>query len=234
MHSSSFYRKTKGWSVHSHAYLGGFSSDAIASVIKNNVPTTLLQTYLQEMRERQIVAGGTGRVLIMFEFGVNATTSNQPETPSKWTQAALDIWNTYSAAWIGLGYPASDLACVGWVSHQIDAADNSSLGSSGNMIAVRAAANQLALANPSMTIVDIKKLLNYNQLLMGTGEIGATGVGSLSTVGKPYYQRISNWPNTGSDFYQHLSGGLISSGSWHPTDGYTLMCNNIIGALLSA
>jgi hypothetical protein len=232
VHSVSMYRKVKGWSVHSHSYLGGFSSDAIATVIGNNLDRITL--LLQEIRERQILAGGSGRVVVMYQFGVNATTTSQPETPAKWVQAAKDIWATYKLAWKNLGYPESDLATVGWVSHQIDAQDNSSLGTGGNLATVRAAANQMAIDNPDMTVVDIKRLFNYNQLLMGTGEIGATGVPALSTVGKPYYQRISNWPNAGSDFYQHLSGGLIGVSTWHPTDGYTAMMNGLVSALLAS
>lgn len=232
VHSVSMYRKVKGWSVHSHSYLGGFSSDAIATVIGNNLDR--IKLLLQEIRERQILAGGSGRVVVMYQFGVNATTTSQPETPTKWVQAAKDIWATYKLAWKNLGYPESDLATVGWVSHQIDAQDNSSLGTGGNLAAVRTAANQMAIDNPDMTVVDIKRLFNYNQLLMGTGEIGATGVPALSTVGKPYYQRISNWPNAGSNFYQHLSGGLIGATTWHPTDGYTAMMNGLVSALLAS
>ena len=103
------------------------------------------------------------------------------------------------------------------------------------MIAVRAAANQMAIDVPDMTVVDIKKLLNYTQLLMGTGDIGAAG-NPVANNGKPYYQRISNWPTSGADFYEHLSGGWTSNVGpvYHPTDGYTIMCNNIINALLSA
>jgi len=233
IHSQSLYRPTKGWSVTAHQYLGGYSSDMIATEVSN---WQNLSLYLRELRERQIAAGGSGRVLLVYQAGVNAATpGNVPENPTKWVNAAKAIWNAYKAAWSGLGYPISDLACCFWCSHQINAADNSSLGAGGNMIAVRAAANQMAIDNPDMTVVDIKRLLNYNQLLMGTGDIGAAG-NPVAGNGKPYYQRINNWPAAGPDFYAHLSGGWTSNVGpvFHPTDGYTLMCNNIIGALLAA
>lgn len=232
--NQSFYRRSKGWSIHSHAYLGGFSSDMIANVVKNNA-TTPIALNLQEIRERQILAGGTGRVLVMYQAGVNQSVGGIQETANKWVTAARDIWNTYKAAWVSLGYPLDDLACCFWCSHQINATDTSNPATvSGNMVAVRAAANQMALDVPDMTVVDIKRLLNYTQLLMGTGEIGAAG-NPVANNGKPYYQRISNWPNAGVDFYEHLSGGLINgTPTWHPTDGYTIMANNILNALLSA
>lgn len=234
--NQSFYRRSKGWSIHSHAYLGGQSSDMIAATIKNNVPLTLMQTHLQEIRERQILAGGTGRVLVMYQAGVNQSTGGIQETATKWVTAARDIWDTYKAAWVSLGYPLDDLACCFWCSHQINSTDTSNPATvSGNMVAVRAAANQMALDVPDMTVVDIKKLLNYQQLLMGTGDIGAAG-NPVANNGKPYYQRINNWPTSGSDFYEHLSGGWTNTVGpvYHPTDGYTIMSNDILNALLSA
>jgi len=234
--NQSFYRRTKGWSIHSHAYLGGQSSDMIASTIKNNVPLTVMQMNLQEIRERQITAGGTGRVLLMYQAGINSSPASGQETASKWVAAARDIWDVYKAAWVSLGYPLEDLACCFWCSHQANSADTSNPTTvPGNMIAVRAAANQMAIDVPDMTVIDIKRLLNYNQLLMGTGDIGAAG-NPVADNGKPYYQRISNWPTSGSDFYEHLSGGWTNTVGpvYHPTDGYTIMCNNILNALLSA
>ena len=235
--NQSFYRRTKGWSIHSHAYLGGYSSDMIAYIVASK-PLDSLKLYLQEIRERQILAGGTGRVLVMYQAGVNQSVQiggPVQETATKWVTAARSIWDTYKQAWTSLGYPLEDLACCFWCSHQTNSADTSSPTTvPGNMIAVRAAANQMAVDVPDMTVVDIKKLLNYTQLLMGTGEIGAAG-NPVANNGKPYYQRISNWPSAGTDFYEHLSGGLIDgTPTWHPTDGYTIMCNNIINALLSA
>lgn len=234
IHSQSFYRRTKGWSLHSHAYLGGFSSDMIASVIVNNVGSTLLQTHLKELRERQILATGSGRVLVVFQFGVNQSTGpTVAETPAKWVQAARDIWTKYKTEWAALGYPDSDLACLCWVSHASNLQDNSSSGSNGNLIAVRAAAIQMALDYPDMTVVDVNQLMSYTDLLMGQNPIGGTGVSALSTYGLPYFQRLSNWPNAGSDFPQHLSGGQISAGVNHPTDGYVLLCGKIVDALFS-
>lgn len=233
--NQSFYRRSKGWSITSHAYLGGFSSDAIASIIVNSVPSTLLKNHLQELRERQILAGGTGRVLVAFQFGVNATASpaNLPETPAKWVQAARDIWTTYKTAWSALGYPSDDLACLCWCSHQTNVNDNSSQGTGGNMVAVRTAANQMALDYPDMTVVDVKQLLPYSKLIMGTGPFGSSGDPDLVMYGLPYYQRIDGWPNAGINFYEHLSGGQISAGVNHPTDGYRVMSEAIISAVLS-
>lgn len=232
--NQSFYRREKGWSITSHAYLGGFSSDAIAGIIVNSVPATLLQSHLQELRERQILAGGTGRVLVMYQAGVNQDSGAQPESASKWVQAARDIWTTYKTAWDALGYPADDLACLFWCSHQMNQSDTSNPQTvTGNMIAVRAAANQMALDYPDMTVVDVKQLLPYSKLIMGTGPINSSGDPDLAMYGLPYYQRVDGWPNAGTNFYEHLSGGQISAGVNHPTDGYRVMSESILSAVLS-
>lgn len=101
------------------------------------------------------------------------------------------------------------------------------------MVAVRTAANQMALDYPDMTVVDVKQLLPYSKLIMGTGPFGSSGDPDLVMYGLPYYQRIDGWPNAGINFYEHLSGGQISAGVNHPTDGYRVMSEAIISAVLS-
>jgi len=215
--NQSIYTATKGWSMHSHAYLGGFSSDAIAQVIAVDVGKELLKSYLREIRSRQIAAGGSGRVLLVVQFGINGTASAQPETAAKWTTAAKDIWSRYKTCWGELSYPMDDLGILLWVSHPKDEQDNSRDGTNGNLVAVRAAANQMALDFPDMTVVDVKKLMPHSALMMGNGEIGVTGRTALADVGKPFYQQIgtgaTGWPSSiAPEFKEHLSGGKIIEG----------------------
>ena len=93
IHSHTIYCKRKGWSVTSHGYLSGYDSPSINQVV-TSIGSTLLQTHLQELRERQIAAGGTGRVLLMSHSGINGD-----ETAANWTDCHVSIWNTYKAAW---------------------------------------------------------------------------------------------------------------------------------------
>ena len=200
IHTASIYAPRKGWAVTSFCYLGGFSSGGIATVI-DGVKLSTLKFNLRELRERQIAAGGTGRVVIMAQSGVNAYVGNTAETPTKWTDAHKSIWNSFKTAWLSLGYPITDLAIVSWCSHPVDAADNSSLGIGGNMIAVRAAANKMAQDNPDMTVIDIKKILNYKQLITGVG------------TGQTYFQYFNNSPFVFGNFPAHLAGGNVSVGA---------------------
>ena len=211
IHSQSMYCKRKGWAVHSHGFFAGYTSTEIASQI-SATGSTLLQTQLQELRERQIAAGGTGRVLILMHSGINGN-----DTSSTWTAAHISVWNTYKAAWTALGYPASDLAIVSWVGVPRNSNDSSSSGSAGNLVAVRAAANEMVQTNTDMTVVDIKQFLNYAQCNRGTGG------------GRTYYSTANT---------VHLSGGYSSgsfpTGTKDTSDGYTIAADLILNALVTA
>jgi len=188
IHSQSVYRKSKGWAVHSHGYYSGGTSTQIASM-QSNTASTALQLYLREIRERQIAAGGTGRVLLFAHSGINGS-----DTGTTWTAAHTSMWTTYQAAWAALGYPSSDIAIVSIVGVQQNSGDTS--GGAADLVAVRTAAKTMATNNPSMCVVDVKTLLPYGALTAGT------------SGGASYYQRLNNIPNTGSDATVHLSGGF--------------------------
>jgi hypothetical protein len=190
IHSQSVYRKSKGWAVHSRGYYSGGTSTQIAAM-QTNTASTALQLYLREIRERQRDAGGSGRVLLFVHSGINDTVG-----ATAWTAAHTAIWSTYQTAWAALGYPASDLAMVSMVGVQRNSVDTASGGAGTlDLVAVRAAAAQMVVGNPSMCVVDVKSLLPYNALVAGDGS------------GASYYQRFNNVPTTGSDIVVHLSGG---------------------------
>ena len=185
----SFYRPaTKGFAVHSHAYQSGDDSARI-SLLVNDTSTTWLQYQLQEIRERQLDAGGSGRVMLFFSSGINGS-----DTPTIWTDAHTSMWNRYKAVWSSLGYPASDLTIVSVVGVQKDSGDN--IGSGLTLIPVRAAANAMATASSDMTVVDIKALMSYNAMTNGTGSAS-------------YYQVFNGVPNNQTDITVHLSGGNV-------------------------
>ena len=215
LHGNSIYCKRKGWSVTSHGYLAGYNSLMVNQVATTIGPT--LQLHLQELRERQISAGGTGRVLIVSHSGINGN-----ETASDWTSSHFSIWNIYKAAWAALGYPAADLAIVSFVGVAKGSVDNSNNGTGGNLTAVRAAANSLATSQPDMTVIDVNKFMPYTRAIVGVGN------------GRSYYQRTNNLPNPGADNTVHLSGGLHTGTTKDTSDGYTVMAHEIIQVLLAS
>ena len=176
----SIYCKRKGWSVTSHGYISGADSTTIASVI-TGAGNTPLQNLLREHRERQIAAGGSGRVLLFVHSGINGS-----DTATTWTTAHTNIWNTYKSAWSALGYPAADLAIVCFVGVQRNSGDTSNGGAS--LAAVREAAKTMAVEQGDMTVVHMPSIISYAEL-SGTPN---------------YYQN-----QTSSDV--HLSGGSGSS-----------------------
>jgi hypothetical protein len=203
-HCQSMYARRKGWAVTSLSYLGGYNSQGIAGVL-GGVKNTSLKALVKEIRERQRTAGGSGRVVIMAQSGVNsypASPGPNYETPQRWADAYKSIWASFKEIWISLGYPLSDLAIVSWVSHPISSSDGSS-GSSlaNNLISVRSAANQMAIENPDMTVIDIKKLISYNSLVTGNGN------------GQSLFQYWNNSPIVAPDFPAHLAGGGVLTGA---------------------
>lgn len=204
VHCQSIYAKRKGWAVTSLCYLGGYNSESIAGVM-GGVKNTSLKALLKEIRERQIAAGGSGRVIIAAQSGVNsypASPGPNYETGARWTAAYQSMWASFKEAWASLGYPESDIAIVCWVSHPISQADGSS-GSSlaDNLVAVRAAAAQMAINNPDMTVADIKSMIGYTQLVRGNGN------------GQSLFQYWKNTPVVAPDFPAHLAGGPVSGGT---------------------
>jgi hypothetical protein len=61
--AQSVYRAVKGWSVGCLHYRGGESMTTVSSNI-SGWGSTKMGTYLKEVRDRQIAAGGTGRVIV--------------------------------------------------------------------------------------------------------------------------------------------------------------------------
>jgi hypothetical protein len=97
---------------------------------------------------------------------------------------------------------------VSFVGAPRNSADTSN--GSASLPAVRAAANQMAITNPDMTVVDVKQLMPYAALTYGIG---------ISS--KTYYQN-----NTTSDVH-------LSDPSGSNSNGYEVMSTQIINALLA-
>lgn len=204
VHSQSIYAKRKGWSVTSHGYFSGYSSELISNSITglSGVSDTLLATHLMELRERQLAAGGSGRVLLWVHSGINGSTPTD-ESVAKWTTAHKNIWAEYKRQWKNLGYQPEDLAIVSFVGVQRNSGDTNNGGT--NLAPIRAAAKTMASQEGDMTVVHMPSIITYAEL-SGTPN---------------YYQN-----QTSSDV--HLSGGVGST-----TDGYKLVAGRVIAKLIT-
>jgi hypothetical protein len=191
--SHSIYCKRKGWSVTSHGYISGGDSATIASVITGagNKP---LQNQLEELRARQRLATGTGRVLIVAHSGINGA-----DTPTTWTTAHQNIWNTYKDAWKALGFPEEDLAMISFVGVQRNSADTSN--DLANLAAVRDAAKTFGMQANGLTVADMPSIITYAEL-----------------IGPPYlYQsasvtvHLSGGSGSTTDGYREVSNRLLTA-----------------------
>ena len=100
-------------------FSGGTSSQIAASIAdESGCGLATLKTYLQELRSRQIAAGGRGRVLVFINMGINnagITTESAPEALCA-TDASRMI-TQLDRAWQALGYPEADLGFLVTASH---------------------------------------------------------------------------------------------------------------------
>lgn len=166
---------TKGYAVTSISHHGGATMDTVASNISSG--NTIVRQYLREARLRQTSCGGSGRVIVVIQGGINAGTN-------PWGTSAASFFTTCRNEWATLGYPSADLACLGWVSHQT--------ASSDTLTTERASA--IALGNGgTCTIVDLTSFVSYNDINTGGGS-GTTwydsgGNSHLTALG---YQAIAS------------------------------------------
>lgn len=193
----SCYRRVIGFSVHCHGYQSGADSTQIAYASTNATDNNLAY-LLKEIRERQIIAGGTGRVLLFVHSGINGS-----DNATTWTNAHVAIWSKYKTVWQSLGYPLADLAIMSMVSLPRNSIDTS--GGNADLSLVRAAAIAMPTTYPDMCVVDVARLFSFNALAYGDGNTS-------------FYQRYNNSPNIGADITVHLSGGFSQvTGSYTAT-----------------
>ena len=216
--------KAKGYCVSNLIYDAGKTSAQIADRVEamGSTATSLMGSYLKELRERQIAAGGSGRVVIWNNTGVNG-----PDTGSAFVDAMTRIRNAFSTVWTALGYPKIDLAFIFSVTHpQI-----SGSASENSLEIQRANANSWAISNKNdgnnVTVVDISKMFTYTEMT----------------------QRNMYSIETNAPYEAHLRGqatlpiGASSSGLFKATytydfnilnNGYAIVANQIVGNLMKA
>jgi hypothetical protein len=157
----SIYRPVKGFSVGCLNYLGGATMTDIVADIEG--PTDLqLSTILKETYDRQVSAGGTGRVAIWIQGGTNIPTS-----VDLFTDAVRRIKNKIERSWAVAGLPSSKLTFVANVSHQKDLADLSASNQTDLGPIRTAARTMVSGANPetNLTIVTLNSIASYYDLV---------------------------------------------------------------------
>jgi hypothetical protein len=103
-------KNRKGYSVSNLTGHGGLSTTGIADRIEGC--DKVLDSFLKEIRDRQMMAGGSGRAIVWLNSGING-----PDSSSTWIAAAERIRNRIAARWQTIGGSISNLAFVMSVTH---------------------------------------------------------------------------------------------------------------------
>jgi len=101
---------TKGYAVSCLTYHGGLTTDQLASRIEAS--GKCLDTYLKELRTRQIAGGGSGRVLVFVNSGVNDWAAY-----TDWTTNMQRIKTHFSSRWQAMGGNPTQLCFMLTPSH---------------------------------------------------------------------------------------------------------------------
>ena len=108
-------RSKLGYSVSNLTYHGGATGTMLADRIEGMNKN--LDLYLKELRERQIAAGGSGRLIVFVSYGINSDLSPTPE--AAWTNAADRIKARIQARWTATGGSLANLAFMFVPSHAV-------------------------------------------------------------------------------------------------------------------
>jgi len=152
----SIYRNIKGTASSIMEYRGGATLTQIATDI-TQARDGFCTTLLKETRLRQIAAGGSGRVLIAIQGGVNSADWS-PSSPQVAITAVESIKTDIKTAWAALGYPASDLLFMFMVSHPTNAGDAA-------LTVLRTFAKNYYVGSADTLFVDLNDISPYQTIL---------------------------------------------------------------------
>jgi hypothetical protein len=213
----------KGWGVTNLNYFGGATTTNLATYITQT--NKLLEMALKEARERQIAAGGSGRVLWFHNSGING-----PDTSSTWITGAETIRNTVVQAWSNLGYPARDLAFIFSVTHPVITGDPGAGAWGADRAAVSTAANAWALNSTNqgnnVCVVDIEAIFTAQQLKTKClYQQNVSNNGYASHLKEPYYTltQTTNFASAQTLPYMQAESS---------NNGYLQVCAGIIRRML--
>lgn len=235
-HSLMFQSK-KGYSVSNLTYYGGRTTAQLASDMSNNLNT--LRFYVKELRERQIEAGGSGRVMIFLQSGIN-----DGATSSSYTTSLDSIISTFQSAWNNWSFPASDLCFLIAATHPTLASMAGGDGWAVQKPLFVAAAKAWVLTKTNVTFVDFEEYRTAAQLndsnLYSIYETGTPG----SSPFAPYAAHLRAAPITAVETTWNQSvvasvtnpipsgaTGMQSTGTTS-SNGYMVLANQLIQNLL--
>lgn len=187
----------KGVCVNNLLYHGGRSTTLLADRVE--YMDKLLNSYLQELRERQQAAGGSGRVLIFVNMGINA---NSNDNGTAYTAAGDRMIARISARWAATGGVAANLAFVFTVTHATTASGSEPTWST-NRVGVNTGVNAWATGKAGdaagVCVVDLSQ--NYPAIRLSTEGLYDSG-------GQAH---LNSTTTTQANGYDAVAGSIVSS-----------------------
>lgn len=193
-------RSFKGYAVNPLIYDGGKKTGDLADRVEGM--GNLLDSYLKELRARQIASGGSGRLLVYVNSGIN-----QPETAAQWTAAADRIVNRITERWVSGGGSRSNLAFVFTITHPCTVDPWLS-----SRPALATNANQYAQTRTSsnISVVDIAVAYPAYKLLNGSQPAGRL-YSSIGGTEAEQQAHLTFATNTQANGYDAVAGSVMMS-----------------------
>lgn len=148
----SVYKRRRGWASQPLEYRGGATMTRIATDIAQ-MPLESRMTWLKELVDRQVAGGGSGRIIVLIQGGVNRDFN----VPNSWGSAVVTVKNALESAWSALGNNPNNITFVAMVSHPIYDPENV-------LAPLREYANNLPHTVSNLTIIDLSKLSTSNEM----------------------------------------------------------------------
>lgn len=191
-----------GYSVSNLTYSGGLNGKKLADRIEGMDKN--LDLYLKELRERQIAAGGSGRVLVFINYGINTDTS--PTAALAYTDAADRLKARIQARWVVTGGSINNLAFIFAPSHPVTSA--SGLAWETNRATVVTAAGAWAITNSNdnsgTCVVDAGIQFTATKLTNGIAPSGTM----YDSGGQSHLNATTT---SGSNGYDAFAGAIFNS-----------------------
>ena len=158
----------KGFSSNTLMYQSGRTPTQIADQLEYS--DKLIDAFIKELRERQIVAGGSGRVLVVVNMGINGSTNDNGVA---YIAAANRIIARITGRWTDTGGIQSNLAFVFTVTHPTTAGGAESTWAT-NRVGIASGVNAWAsTASGNTCVVDLAS--NYSAYRLTTESLYDSG-----------------------------------------------------------
>lgn len=162
----------KGVSVSSYIYHGGRTPAVLNTELTDS--NLLLNSYLEELRSRQVASGGTGRVLVFVNMGTNGNNdSANDRNGTNYITAANSMISHINSRWTATGGSLSNIAYVFTVTHPARSVSDANWAA--NRPAFASAVNDWGTNNGGngVSVVDIA--VNYPAIRLSTAGLYDAG-----------------------------------------------------------